>query len=213
MLTAHAYVQGGGQHGGATVGQPVHHSDGRLRARRDLVAAAGAHGAASVHLVRGVLAVVFTLFVDVAARGERAAPGAGDDDAADALVGAGADDCLVKLGAQLMVHGVEVLGTIHREDRHTLHLFHDDVVGHAFLLSGGIPRHALGPRAFYGLTAYPDHGTRHLAGGDSGERARTLAQGTTRGAERASPADARPLVPQRLHGRQPLSDHGPSPRT
>src|SRR5262249_9406489 len=99
----------------------------------DLVAGSRANGRALVELRRRVLAIVLTLLVDVTARGERASSGAGDDDAADLVVGARARDGVVQLAHQLMVHRVELLGTIHGQDRDALHFLDQDVVRHVFL--------------------------------------------------------------------------------
>src|SRR5262249_27739204 len=86
-------------------------------------------------------AIVLALLVDVAARRERARPGARDDDAADLVIGAHARDRVVQLHHQLMVHRVELVGAIQREDRDALRLLDQDVVGHGYLPARG-PRTA-----------------------------------------------------------------------
>src|SRR6267378_581592 len=74
---------GGAEHAGPAVGQAVHHSDGRLGAGADLVAAAGAHGVPVIQLRLRVPAVVLALLVNVSAGREGAVPRPRDDDAAD----------------------------------------------------------------------------------------------------------------------------------
>ena len=127
MLAPDAHVERRGEHAGAAVREAVHHPDGGLGRRADLVAAAAAHRVALVQLRLGVLAIVLALLVDVAPGGERAVPGAGDDDAADVLVGVRLHHRVVQLRAQPMVHRVELLGTVQGEDRHAVGLLDEDV--------------------------------------------------------------------------------------
>src|SRR5438552_501895 len=94
---------------GAAVSEAVDHPDGRLGAGADLVEAAGALGAERIQLRLRVLLVVLALLVDVAARGERLLPGAGDDDAADVVVGDRARDRLVQFRRELAVERVELV--------------------------------------------------------------------------------------------------------
>src|SRR6185503_16685261 len=140
VLAAHPHVERGGQYRGPAVGQAVDHADGGLGTRADLVAAARADGVARVQLVLTARAIVLALLVNVAAGRERAGAAAGDDDAADLRVAARLHHGLVQLGAQLVVHGVELLGTVQRQDRHALGLLDQDVLGHACLLRVAPPR-------------------------------------------------------------------------
>src|SRR5262249_53620621 len=116
-LAADAHVERRRQHRGTTVGEAVHHADGRLGAGADLVAAAVAHGGAGVELGLAVAAVVGALLVDVAAGREGALAGAGNDDAADAVVGLGLLDRVVQFGRELVAHGIELVRPVHRQDR------------------------------------------------------------------------------------------------
>jgi hypothetical protein len=130
VLAADAHVERGGEDAGAPVREPVHHPDGRLGRRADLVAAPAARRVPRVQLGLRVLAVVLALLVDVAARGEGLRPGAGDHDAADLVVRVHRHDRVVQLGRQPVVHRVEVLGAIHGEDGHARGLLDEDVLVH-----------------------------------------------------------------------------------
>src|SRR5947199_384527 len=113
-------------------------TDGRLGAGADLVEAAGALGAERIQLRLRVLLVVLALLVDVAARGERLLPGAGDDDAADVVVGDRARDRLVQFRRELAVERVELVRPVQGEDRDAVRLLGEQVVCHPASLASAV---------------------------------------------------------------------------
>ena len=130
MLAADAHVERRGQDGRPAIRETVDHADRRLRAGGEVVAGAGTHGAARVQLRLRVFLVVQALLVDVAARGERPVSRAGDDDAADVVVGRHARDGVVQFRTELLVHRVELRRTVHGQDPDAVRLFDEDVLGH-----------------------------------------------------------------------------------
>ena len=68
-------------------------------------------------LLAGVALVVRHLLLDVAARRERLVAGAGDDQAADRVVGFEHLHRIEQLGPELAVHGIEDVRPVERDDR------------------------------------------------------------------------------------------------
>src|SRR4029453_17333991 len=121
-----------------------------------------------------VAPVVLALLVDVAAGGEGAVAGAGDDDAPDLVVRAHALDRLVQLGVELVAHGVELLRPIQRDDRDALGLLDDDVAypaGGATVLTRIDHVMICVPDLNEGIAAYTRIGFRVFPGGSHAGRA------------------------------------------
>src|SRR5262249_48296433 len=116
VLAAHAHVERRGKHAGATVGEAVHHPNGGLGAGADLEAAAGANRGALVQLRLGVPAGVPARFGDERRPRGGAAASARDDDAAHLVVGDETRDALLQLHAELIVHRIELVWSIHGEN-------------------------------------------------------------------------------------------------
>src|SRR4029077_4706735 len=74
----------------------------------------------------GEFAIVLTLLVDVATGGKRPAR-AGDDDAADAVIGVHRLHRIAEFRRELAVHRVELLRPVQRQDADAIFLFHKDV--------------------------------------------------------------------------------------
>ena len=85
------------------------------------------------------LTIVFALLVDVAAGGECLGAGAGDDDAADSVVGVQRLHRVVQFGRQLAVHRVQLVGAVQRDDADAVfHIDQDVFVAHGFLRRRGL---------------------------------------------------------------------------
>ena len=66
--------------------------------------------------------------LDVAARGEGPVSRAGDDDAADLVVGIGRHYRVVKLPGKQEVHGVQDLGPVHGQNGHAFPFLHQNML-------------------------------------------------------------------------------------
>jgi hypothetical protein len=77
-----------------------------------------ARTAVRIQLLLRVAAIILALLVDIAASRKGAVSSAGDDDAANRLVGIHLLDRFVQFARQLPVHSAELVGTIEGHDPH-----------------------------------------------------------------------------------------------